>query len=126
MRQKRISDIEDQMMENKEPEQERDKQLLGHEGRIREISDTIRQNNIRIIGIPKEKEKEREAGGILEQVIAENFPNLGKDTNIKIQEAQRTSLKINKNRSHHLIVKLTSLSDKENPEISLGQKVCNI
>jgi len=38
----RISDTEDQMMENKEAEKKRDKQLLDHEGRIREISDTIR------------------------------------------------------------------------------------
>ena len=38
----RISDIEDQMTENKEAEHKRDKQLLYHEGRIQEISDTIR------------------------------------------------------------------------------------
>jgi len=51
----------------------------------------------------------------LEQIIAENFPNLGKETGIKIQEAHRTPLKINKNRStpRHLIVKLTSLRDKD-------------
>ena len=51
----------------------------------------------------------------MEQIIAENFPNLANGTSIKIQEAQRTPLKINKNRSTpcHLIVKLTSLSDKE-------------
>ena len=30
----RISDTEDQMMENKETEKKRDKQLLDHEGRI--------------------------------------------------------------------------------------------
>ena len=34
----RISDIEDQMMENKEVEQKKDKQLLDHKGRIQEIS----------------------------------------------------------------------------------------
>ena len=36
--------------------------------------------------------REREIGveGLCEQIIAENFPNLGKDTDIKIQEAQRT------------------------------------
>ena len=33
----RISDIEDQMMENKEAEQKRDKQLLDHEGRIQAL-----------------------------------------------------------------------------------------
>ena len=53
----------------------------------------------------------------MEQITVKNFPNMAKVTSIKIQEAQRTSLKINKNRStpHHLIliVKLTSLSDKE-------------
>lgn len=30
----RISDIEDQMMDNKEAEKKRDKKLLNHEGRI--------------------------------------------------------------------------------------------
>ena len=110
----RISDIEDQMMENKKAEQKRDKQLLDHKGRIWERNNTIRWNNIRITGIPEE-EREREAEGILAQIIPENFPNLAKRTSIKIQEAQRIPLKINKNRStlHHLIVKLTSLSDKE-------------
>ena len=38
----RISDMEDQMMENKEAEKKRDKQLLDNEGKIREISDIIR------------------------------------------------------------------------------------
>ena len=111
----RISDIEDQMTENKEAEQKRDKQLLEHKGRIQEISDTIRWNNIRIIGIPEEEERERVAEDILERIIGENFPNMAKGTSIKIQEVQRMPLKINKNRSipHLLIVKLTSLSDKK-------------
>ena len=56
----RISDTEDKMMENKEAEKNRGKQLLDHEGRIQEISDTIKQNNSRIIGIPEEEERERE------------------------------------------------------------------
>ena len=38
----RFSNIKDQMMENKEAEKKRDKQLLDHEGRIREKNDTIR------------------------------------------------------------------------------------
>ena len=111
----RISDMEDHMMETKEAEQKRDKQLVDHKRRIREISDTIRRNNIRIIGIPEEEERERGGEGILERIIVENFPNMAKETSIKIQEAQRTLLKIYKNRSipHPLIVKFTSLSDKE-------------
>ena len=67
----------------------------------------IRQNNIIIIRIPEEEEeRERGAEGILERIIVENFPNMAKGTSIKIQEVQRTPLKISKNRStpHHLIV----------------------
>ena len=61
------------------------------------------------------RRRKRRAEGILEQIIAENFLNLVKGTSIKIQQAQRISLKINKNRPipHPLIVKLTSLRDKE-------------
>ena len=34
------------MMENKEGEKKRDKQLLDHKGRIREINDTVRRNTM--------------------------------------------------------------------------------
>ena len=61
------------------------------------------------------QKKKRGAEGILEQIIAENFPNWEKETGIKIQEAQRTPLKINTNRSpaRHIIVKFANLRDKE-------------
>ena len=69
-----------------------------HDLRIREISDSLKRN-IRIIGVPEE----------------ENFTNLGKDTDIKIQEAQRTPIRFNKNRpsTRHIIVKFTKCSGKE-------------
>ena len=47
--------------------------------------------------------------------MAEKFPNLGKDTGIQVQEAQRTPLKINKNKSttRHTIVRLAKYKDEE-------------
>jgi len=59
--------------------------------------------------------RERGLGGIFEQVIAENCPNLEKETSIPVQEAERTPPKINKNRStpQHIIVKLANLRAKE-------------
>ena len=50
-----------------------------------------------------------------EQSIAENFPNLRKDTDIKIQEAQRTPIKFNKSQPSpsHIIVKFTKYTEKE-------------
>ena len=44
---------------------------------------------MRIIGVPEEEEKERVAEGLFEQIIAENFPGLGKETGIQVQEAEK-------------------------------------
>ena len=51
----------------------------------------LEKNNIQITGIP-EGQRERQIGpdGIFEQIIAENFPNLGKETGIQVQETERT------------------------------------
>ena len=83
----RISDIEDKLIENNEEEQKREIKAKEHDLRIREISDSLKRNNIRIIGVPEEEEREIGVEGLCEQIIAENFPNLGKDTDIKIQES---------------------------------------
>ena len=40
--------------------------------------------------MPEEEEREIGVEGLCEQIIVENIPNLGKDTDIKIQEAQTT------------------------------------
>ena len=57
----------------------------------------IKRNNICIIGIPEKEEREKGAQGVLEQIIAENFPDLGKEKGIEIQEARRTPFRINLN-----------------------------
>ena len=45
----------------------------------------------------------------------ENFPNQGKDTEVKIQEAQRIHIRFNNNRSstQHIIIKFTKYSGKK-------------
>ena len=104
-----ISDIEDKLMEKNEAEKKRDTKVKEHDLRIREISDSLKRNNITIIGVPEEEERERGVEGLCEQIIAENLPDLGKDTDIKIQEAQKIPLRFNKNRplTRHIIVKFT-------------------
>ncbi|KAF0887393.1 LORF1 protein, partial [Crocuta crocuta] len=96
---KRISDLEHTIIEKQEADKNRDKLIQEHERRVRELSDTVKRNNIRIIGIPEEDERGKGAEGVLEQIVAENFPNLGKEVNVDIQEAQRTPLRRNLNRS---------------------------
>ena len=93
----RISDTKDKTMENMETEKKkRETKVLDHECRFREISSSLKCNNICTIGIPEEKEKEKGAEVLFEQIVAENLPNLGNKTDIKIQEAQRTHIKFNK------------------------------
>ena len=55
-----MSEIEDKLMERKEAEGKREKQLKAHEERIRKINDRLRRKNICLIGIPEEAERERE------------------------------------------------------------------
>ena len=88
--------------------------LLDHLYKLRELSDSIKHNNICFIRIPEELKQEKWAEGVFELIIAQNFPTLGMETSIQVQEARRTPLKINKNRStpRHIIVKITKDKDK--------------
>ena len=47
--------------------------------------------------------------------MAENFPNLQKETDIHVQEAQRVPNNINPNRPtpRHIIIKMAKVKDKE-------------
>ena len=82
-----ISDLEDRIMDITPSGQQIENQMKKHESNIRDLWDNIKQANLRVIGIPGE-EKGKGIENIFEEIVVENFPNL-KDTDIKIQEAQR-------------------------------------
>ena len=90
----RISEIEDKIMKNDEFKKRRDKKILNHKGRIRELSNSMKCNNICIIRVPEEEEREKRAEGLLEQIIAENFPNLGEKSRHSNPGGTENSLKI--------------------------------
>ena len=71
---------------------------------ISETSDNVKCPNIRIIGIPEE-DKKKEHEKILEEIIVENFPKMGKEIITQVQETQRIPNKIKKERK-----KMKSLS----------------
>ena len=95
----RVSDIEDKMA-RRETEGKKQKQLKDHEDRLREINDSLRRKNLRLIGVPEDAKRDRGPEGVFEQIMAENFPNLGRETGIQIQEIKRTSLKSIKTAQH--------------------------
>ena len=82
-------------MENNEAEK-RERKVLDHKVRFRELSNFLKCNNIHIIGVSEDEEGKKGAEGLFEQITAENFPNLRKDTDLELQEAQRPPIKFNK------------------------------
>ena len=86
-----------------------------NEGSLRELWENVKCNNIRIIGVPEGEEREKGTEKIFQEVIAENFPHMGKEPLTQIQEAQRVPYKINPRRNiqRHILIKLTKIKDKE-------------
>ena len=85
-----------------------------HESNISDLWDNIKQANLCIIGIPEGVEKDKGMESIFEEIITGNFPNL-KDTELKIQEAQRAPNKLDPNRPtpRQIIIKMAKVNDKE-------------
>ena len=59
-----------------------------NEGSLRELSENIICTNIYIIGVPEGEEREKGTEKIFQEIIAENYPNMGKEPLTQIQEAQ--------------------------------------
>ena len=77
--------------------------------------DDIKNGNLCIIGIPEGEEREKVTENIFEEMMAKNIPNLKKETEVQIQEAQRVPIKMKPNGStpRHIIIKIAKGKDKE-------------
>ena len=66
-------------------------------------------------GVPEGEESEKGHEKIFEEIIAENSPNMGKETVTITQEAQKVPERINprRNMPRHIVIKLTEIKDKE-------------
>ena len=76
-------------MEITTTEQNKEKRMKRLEDSLRDTWDNIKCTNIRILGVPEEKEKKKGTEKILEEIIVENFLIMGKETVNQVQEAQR-------------------------------------
>ena len=84
-----ISDLEHKIVEITTTEQNKEKRMKRLEDSLRDTWDNIKCTNIRILGVPEEKEKKKGTEKILEEIIVENFLIMGKETVNQVQEAQR-------------------------------------
>ena len=102
------------MVETTAEEQNKVKRMKITEDSLRDLWDSIKCTNIRIIGVPEE-EKKKGYEKIFEEVIVENFPNMEKEMVNQVQEAQRVPYSINlrENTPRHRLIKLTKIKHKD-------------
>ena len=109
-----ISEVEGRTVEINEAETRKEKRIKRNEDNLRDLWDNVKYPNIRIIKVPEEdKKKDREK--ILEEIIVENFPKMGKEIITQVQETQRVPNRINprRNTPRHVLIKLTKIKHKE-------------
>ena len=84
------------------------------EDSLRDLWDSIKRINIRIIGVTEE-EKKKAYEKIFDEIILENFPYIEKEIVNQVQEAQGVPYKINsrENTPRHILIKLTKTKHKE-------------
>jgi len=81
-----------------QPEWQKEKQILKKENTLRELWDNIKHTNACLTWAPEAEEREKGTYDISDEIIAENYPNLRKETDIQFQELQRVSNKMNPKR----------------------------
>ena len=69
------------------------------EDSLRDLWDNIKCTNMHIRGVPEEEEKKKGTEKVFEEIIPENFPNMGKEIVNQVQEAQRVPYSINPRRN---------------------------
>ena len=78
----RIRDLEDRIMEITQSKQQRENQMQKKESNIRDLWDNIKNANLCITGIPEGEEREKGIENVFEEIMAEKFPDLKKETDI--------------------------------------------
>ena len=73
------------MVEINEAERKKEKRIKRNENNLRDLWDNVKHPNIQSIGVPEEEDKRAfimrasPQQKILEEIIAENFPKMGKE-----------------------------------------------
>ena len=90
--------MEDRLLEITNVEKNKEKRMKRNES-LRELLEHLKCTNIHIIRVPEREDREKMPKKIFEEIIAENFPNMGKESFTQIWEAQQILYKINQRRN---------------------------
>ena len=114
-------------MEITTAEQNKEKRMKRTEVSLIDLWDNIKRTNIRIRGVPEEEEKKKGTEKIFEEIIVENFPNMGKKIVIQAQEVQTVPYRMHPSRNtpSHILIKLSKIKYKEQNIKSIKGKTTN-
>ena len=76
-------------MEITDVKQNKEKRMKRIDDSLKELWDNFKCTNICITGVPEGEERKKGTEKIFQEIIAENFPNMGKELLTQIQEAQQ-------------------------------------
>ena len=101
-------------MEITTAEQNKEKRMKRIEDSLRHLWGNTKHTNIRIIGVPEE-EKKKGTEKIFEEIIVDNFPNMGKERVNQVHDAHRVPYRIKprRNMPRHILIKLSKIKYKE-------------
>ena len=117
-----INDLEHKEEISIQPEQQEETKIKNkkqnktkNQDSIRSLWNIYKHTNIWIIGVPEGEEEEQEIENLFEKIMKENFPNLVKEIDIQVQEAQTVPNKLDPKRPtpRHIIIKMPKVKDKE-------------
>ena len=80
--------IKSMIWKNNQSEQQEEKRNKKNNDSISSLWDNFKHSNIHSIGVPEGEEKEQRIGYLFERILKENFLNLVKEIDVKVQEAQ--------------------------------------
>ena len=79
------------MVEINESERKKEKRIKRNEDNVRNLWDNVKHPNIWIIGDPEEEEdKKKDHEKILEEIIVENLPKMGKEIITQVKETRES------------------------------------
>ena len=81
--------MEHKETKNSQSEQEEKRMQEKNKDSISSLWDDFTQSNICFKEVPEGEEKEQEIASLFEEIMKENFPNLVKEIDMQVQEAQR-------------------------------------
>ena len=66
------------MVKTNEEERKKEKRIKRNKDNIRDLWDNVKHPNIQMIGVLEKEDKNKDHEKILEEIIVENFPKMGK------------------------------------------------